>query len=364
VTAGLPWTALEPFTELRRPLANRIVLSAVTRARAEPDGTPTAEMAAYYRRFAENGIGLIVSEATFVDLACSRAYFDQPGIADERHLRGWRRIAEAVQPTGARMVVQLQHGGALSEPNLGFTAIGPTSRPAKGLSWQQALPYTSAREADKADLANIRRAFAQAARRAVQAGFDGVELHGARGYLLDGFLSASTNIRTDEYGGSLSRRLRFPQEVVDAVREAIGDALLIYNLSLDKMDDPAYLPPGGVAEIAAIVETLTSAGVDVLHATTRGLFEPKLDNQTFPSIVTSFASVPVIGGGGIITLEEVDRAIREGHCDLISMARCLIANPDWLQRVQGCMPLIAYSRGIERESSVRTAEHHQAGAHW
>ncbi len=304
-------------------------------------------MASYYARFARNGLGLIVTEATFIDSESSKAYYGQPGMHCIAHERSWARVVEAVHRERGRIVLQLQHGGPLAEPGLN-SPVGATDRPAGGVSWQRKLPYGPVRPLHSDELPRIRSSFANAAARAMAAGFDGVEIHGARGYLLDAFLSA-TNTREDRYGHGLAGRLLFPIEVVAAVREAIGDAPLIYNLSLYKMDDSTYLPPGGADEVATIVQALGHAGVDAIHATTRDMFAPALDGEPFVKLVKRSASCLVIGNGGLGGIEGAERVLGEGHCDLVSMARTLVANPDLIRRHQEKMPLRAFVRGMERE---------------
>jgi 2,4-dienoyl-CoA reductase-like NADH-dependent reductase (Old Yellow Enzyme family) len=184
---------LSPAPLGRLRLENRVVLSPMSRMQAYEDGTPTAEMARYYARYAELGVGLVMTEATYTDERASRAYFRQPGLVNERHASGWRRVVDAVHAAGKPIVLQLQHGGRLAEPGLHSCALGVTGREAAGRSWQGSQPYAGAplRAATNGDLDAIIGAFVRAACRARDVGFDGVEIHGARGYLIDEFLSQS-----------------------------------------------------------------------------------------------------------------------------------------------------------------------------
>ena len=324
-------------------LANRIVLAPMSRMQADEDGLPTQAMSDYYAGYARSGVGLVITEAVYTDAAHSRAYFRQPGIADARQARAWARIAGAVHAAGRPVLMQLQHAGRLAEPGLHACALGPTEARAQGLAWQTQRPYAEApvRAAGASDIEALVRGFADAARRARVAGFDGVELHGARGYLLDGFLSESAL-------GDLEARLRVPLAVLRAVREAMPDGLLSWNLSLYKMDDYRYQPPGGRAEIEAIARALVAAGADVLHVTTRRALRAEPWGETLARTVRE--AVPdcaLIANGGLHSGEDCDAALAHGGAQAVSLARALLANPDWFARLREGRALRAYAPGME-----------------
>lgn len=337
-------TVLVPCRVAGLALANRIVLAPMSRMQAQADGTPTPQMAAYYRGYAKRGVGLVMTEATYTDEEASRAYFDQPGMANERHLAGWRAVVEAVHAENRPIFLQLQHGGRLSEPGLHASAIGPSAQPAAGRSWQTGRVYAQApvRKASAIEMEHIVNAFGAAARRAKAAGFDGVELHGARGYLLDGFLS---------YGGdALEARLAVPLAAVRAAREAFAGPLS-FNFSLYKMDDTRYQPPGGRDEVAKIASALAAAGVDILNVTTRRCLRAEPWGATLVNTVKLAApGTAVIANGGLQTLAECEQALAETGADLVSLARALLANPDWMRKAPAGAALASYAPGMEREA--------------
>jgi 2,4-dienoyl-CoA reductase-like NADH-dependent reductase (Old Yellow Enzyme family) len=329
----------------RLRLENRVVLSPMTRMQAEEDGVPTEAMARYYARYAANGVGLVMTEAAYTDEAASRAYFRQPGMANARHAEGWRPVVDAVHGAGRPILLQLQHGGRLAEPGLHACALGASGRAAAGVSWQGGKPYAAApvRAAGPVDAEMLVRTFADAAKRARETGFDGVEIHGARGYLLDEFLSLP--------GVPLDERLRVPLAVARAVRDAFPDGLLTYNFSLYKMDDLAYQPPGGAAEVATIAAALCAQGVDALHVTTRRV----LRDESFgrPLAAVARAAIPdhgLIVNGGVRTLQDAEAARAASGAQLVALARALLANPDWPARVQRGAPLDSYVPGMERNA--------------
>jgi 2,4-dienoyl-CoA reductase-like NADH-dependent reductase (Old Yellow Enzyme family) len=343
---------LEPLAHARlQPvLRNRIAVAAMSRMQAREDGCVSADMPAYYERYVRGGAGLVFTEALYTDETAARAYFNQPGLASDVQAESWRQVVDRVHAAGGVLFAQLQHGGRLCEPGLNGKHLAASDGAAAGNTWQTGRPNAPARAAGHSEIGAIVEGFANAARRAREVGFDGVELHGARGYLLDDFLSATSNRRTDEYGGSLEGRLKLPLRVVKAVRDAVGPLPLSYNLSLYKMDDAAYQPPGGADEIRTIARALRGAGVDVLHVTTRRLLRDEPWGE--PLVQTVRASVPdriVIGNGGIKTLDDAQAAIVAVGCDMVSIARPFLANPDWLERNLRGDTLQAYRPGQERE---------------
>ena len=202
-------------------LGNRIAMAPLTRQMAEADGTPTDEMAAYYARRARGGCGLIITEGTYEEdrLGC-RAYLSQPGIANAKHVAGWRKVTDAVHKHGAAIILQLMHGGRVSDPRCLPKGEPPVSASAtKSDGWTlytdndyeknirnikgdwPKVTFGPARALTTAEIRQVVDGFADGAKRAMEAGFDGVEVHGANGYLLYQFIHPKTNLRTDEFGG-------------------------------------------------------------------------------------------------------------------------------------------------------------------
>ena len=283
-------------------LNNRIAMAPLTRQMAEPDGTPTDEMAAYYARRARGGCGLIITEGTYEeDRSGCRAYLSQPGIANARHVAGWRKVTDAVHKHGAVIILQLMHGGRVTDPRClaqGEQPVSASATRSEGWTlytdtddekmirniegdWPK-VTFGPARALTISEIHQVADGFAAGARRAMEAGFDGVEIHGANGYLLYQFIHPKTNLRTDEFGGSPENNIRIATLTCEAVRKAIGPGKIIsLRLSQDGVDDFAGAWPGGVAYARQIGKALKDSAVDALHWSSFNYLEksrPELDD--------------------------------------------------------------------------------------
>src|SRR5690606_38501235 len=193
---------------------------------ATAQGIPTPRMADYYSGFAQGGFGLVITEGIYTDEDFSQGYLFQPGLANDAQRDAWKTIVSGVQARGGRIIAQLMHAGALSQGNPWRAGtIGPSALRPKGQQmsfYRGSGDYAVPQAMTQQDISNAVSGFADAARRAREAGFDGIEIHGANGYLLDQFLSVGINLREDGYGGDVPGRLRLIAEVVHAVRAAVG----------------------------------------------------------------------------------------------------------------------------------------------
>ncbi len=199
-------------------LRGRVAVAPMTRISASPEGAPTQRMVRYYERFAAGGFGLIVTEGVYTDQAYAQGYIGQPGLTDERQALGWRAVVDAVHAAGGRIFAQLMHAGALAQGNrYRSDTVGPSAVRPRGeqmLLYHGAGPYRIPRAMTPAEIEQVVEGFAAAAQLAIEvAGFDGVEIHGANGYLLDQFLTDYTNTRTDQWGGGVRNRLRLAVDV-------------------------------------------------------------------------------------------------------------------------------------------------------
>ncbi|WP_276823538.1 NADH:flavin oxidoreductase [Mycolicibacterium mageritense] len=323
-------------------LANRLAVAPMSRVSAAPDGTATDAMADYYAEFARGGFGLVITEGTYPDAAHSQGYLNQPGLATDAHVAGWQRVVDAVHGEGAPIVAQLMHAGALSQGNsYGVGTIAPSAVRPRGTMLAEyggSGPWPVPRAMDHDDIDAVVAGFATAAERARTAGFDGVEIHAANGYLLDQFLTTYTNERTDAFGGSVAARIRLTAQVTAAVRARVGaDFLVGVRLSQTKVNDFGYRWPGGAADAEVIFAAVAEAGVDYLHIASEG--RDFIDTARFPdgrtitAVARQVTGLPVMANGGMHDHTQAADVLEGGHADLLSLGRGALANPDLPHRL-------------------------------
>jgi 2,4-dienoyl-CoA reductase-like NADH-dependent reductase (Old Yellow Enzyme family) len=334
-------------------LANRLAVSPMSRVSAAADGTPMAQMTDYYRAYAQGGFGLVITEGTYTDARYSQSYANQPGIVTGRHLAAWREITDAVHAAGAAIVLQLQHAGALSQGNRHTdVTVAPSAVTPRGQKMSEYGghgPWPTPIEMSQDDIDAAVRGFADSAARAREAGFDGVEVHGANGYLLDQFLTDYTNLRGDRYGGSVANRARLTAEVVSAIRERAGhDFPVGVRLSQTKVNDFTHRWAGGVREAETVFATLAAAGPAYLHIASEGrdwIETALLDGSiTITGLARKVTGLPVIANGGMHDLGQAARVLEEGHADILAIGRGALANPDLPRRLAEELPLAAFDR--------------------
>ncbi|WEK02949.1 MAG: alkene reductase [Candidatus Devosia phytovorans] len=324
-------------------LKHRVVMAPLTRMRAkQPGDIPYALNAEYYGQRASDG-GLQITEATDIN-PFTKGYVWVPGIFTAEQVQGWKAVTEAVHAKGGFIFNQIWHVGRIShtllQPNC-VLPVAPSAIAAPGNTSDaqgNSVPYETPRALELDEIAAITKDFVQAARNAREAGFDGVEVHGANGYLIDQFLNDGSNQRTDQYGGSIENRARFLLEVVDAVGAAIGTDRMGVRLSpwsgIQGMQDSS-----GVALWEYVVRELGKRKIAYLH-----LIEPRSDftndekplDVSAPDVASLFRKAfggPVISAGGFVP-ETAAEAVSAGKSDAVAFGRPFIANPDLPQRIK------------------------------
>jgi 2,4-dienoyl-CoA reductase-like NADH-dependent reductase (Old Yellow Enzyme family) len=306
-------------------LPNRILLAPLTRSRAGASRTPNALMLEYYRQRAS--AGLIISEATVVTPG-GVGYANTPGIWSREQTEGWRAITHAVHEAGGLMFLQLWHVGRISHPMFldGQAPVGPSAIAAKGnvSLANPKVPYPVPRALGHAEISGIIQAYAQGARNAQQAGFDGVELHGANGYLLDQFLQDSSNRREDDYGGSLENRARLLLEVTDEVVKVWGRGRVGVHLA-PRGDVHSMGNSNLAATFSYVAGELGKRGIAFICA--REHLGP---DRIGPKLKAAF-------GGNLIaneafTLESAQQVLDRGEADAVAFGKLFLANPDLPRR--------------------------------
>ncbi len=306
-------------------LKNRIVMAPMATGMATPEGAVTDRHIKHYSVRARGGVGLVIIEHTYV-LSSGKLHSGQLGLYDDKLIPKIKQLTDIVHSEGARIAIQLTHAGSRTTREIiGEQPLGPWSIPIPG-DKETPRPLTVS------EIASIVSAFGEAARRAVEAGFDAVELHGAHGFLLCQFLSPYTNRRTDVHGGNFDGRLRFPLEVIGEVKDRLARSVpLFYRFGADDLID------GGLTREGAklIAPRLEQAGVDVIDIsgglggdgqnrfTEQGYFVPLAEG------IKGMVKVPIIGVGNITEPEYADRVVREERVDMVAFGRMLLSNPDF-----------------------------------
>jgi N-ethylmaleimide reductase len=329
-----------PYTLGTLVLKNRSVMAPLTRSRAEPGNLPSRLAAEYYSQRAS--AGLIITEATQAS-AGGQGYIDTPGIYNEQQVAAWRQVTDAVHQKGGVIFVQLWHVGRISHPDFrnGEAPVAPSAIAPRGVQTYTAgglKDIPPPRALEKGEIAAIVDEFRNAAGHAKAAGFDGIEVHGANGYLLDQFLEDGTNVRTDEYGGSVENRARMLFEVIDAVRQVWDPALVGVRLSPGgSFNDMHDCHPDQT--FAYVAKRLASTDMGYLHLIEQST--PPGEHPT-PDLSARFfrPNVPgtlIVAGG--YTLERANVALKEGLADLIAFGQPFLANPDLVERLRSGAPL-------------------------
>jgi 2,4-dienoyl-CoA reductase-like NADH-dependent reductase (Old Yellow Enzyme family) len=312
----------------------------MTRRSASPEGIPTAQMVDYYRAFAAGGFSLIITEGTYTDNLFSQADLNQPGLTNEEQMRGWAKVVNSVHACNTLFICQLMHGGALSQCR--EQTIAPSSVQPVGMRSTEpgglTGPFPLPKEMTSAELSEVQKGYVRAALLAHKAGFDGVEIHAANGYLFDQFITPHTNLRTDQYGGNTYNRLRFLIETFAMIKEIVPAEFIIgIRLSESKVNDLTYRWPGGSKTATEIFTILKELRAAYLHIAAEGgnwarecLYEDGLSSS---GIAKSLTDIPVMANGGLHNLHLAESLIASKQADLVSIGRAAIANPDWPKRI-------------------------------
>ncbi len=331
-----PWVS-----PLLGPLQSRVVMSAMTRSAAGPGHVPTAEMARYYARRAAGGVGLVLTESTAI-APIGDGFPDAPRIVTEEQVAGWRIVTDAVHNAGAPIFCQLLHCGRITHPDYtdGLLPVSSTDRAAGGINRRNNQPYATPRRLDGSELPSVVTSYRIAAAAADRAGFDGVELHLAHGYLPDQFLDARVNDRTDGYGGSVENRSRFAIALVEAIVQQLGPARVIARISPSRWMDGLYDWPDLDDMIAHLLPALETAGLRMLdiscarsdYAATSGRIV-RMARPLWPHLLMAGAS---------LSRDDAQAEIDAGLVDLVTYGRPLLANHDLVRRFRERLPVAEF----------------------
>ncbi|AIL73522.1 TPA: alkene reductase [Vibrio vulnificus] len=335
----------EPTQLKHLDLQNRVVMAPMTRARtSQPGNIPNAMMATYYQQRAS--AGLIISEATQIS-DDSQGYSFTPGVYTDEQVAGWKRVTQAVKSQDAAMFCQLWHVGRVSHPvfQKGAQPIAPSAlAPVETKVWiadehgnGNMIDCVEPRAMTQDDIDRVVSDFAYAAKRAIEAGFDGVEIHGGNGYLIDQFLRTNSNHRTDQYGGSRENRIRFLLQVVDAVSQAIGadkvGVRLAPFITFKDMNCPDIVPT-----ILEASKQLQARDIAYLHLSEADWEDAPEIPESFRIELREYFTNAIIVAGSY-TQARADEVLEKGYADLVAFGRPFVSNPDLVARLKHQQPL-------------------------
>ena len=342
---------LRPFEHKSLKLRNRVAMAPMTRT-FSPGYVPNEEVVGYYRRRAEGEVGLIITEGTFVGHKAANGYERVPAIYGDEAMAGWKKVVDAVHEAGGQIIPQLWHVGAVRKAGIGPDKEVPGYSPSGLFKPGKENGHAMTKE----DIQDVIQAFADSAKAAKAVGFDGVEIHGAHGYLLDQFFWEGTNQRDDEYGGSIENRARFGVEIVKAVREAVGEEFaIVLRFSQWKQQDYDAKLAQNPEELERFLMPFVDAGVDIFHASTRRFWLPEFEGSdlNLAGWTKKITGKPTISVGSVgldgdflnspegmggtanpAALDELTRRMDNDEFDMIAVGRALLQDPNWLLKVK------------------------------
>ncbi|MBU1425120.1 MAG: alkene reductase [Gammaproteobacteria bacterium] len=331
----MPQTLFTPATLGKLQLKNRIVMAPMTRSRAN-DNLPNELMEKYYKLRAD--AGLIITEGTSPS-PNGLGYARIPGMFSDAQVQGWKRVTDGVHAAGGKIFIQLMHTGRVSHPanmQADTKILAPSPVAAPGEMWTDSngmQPHPVPAEMSEADIALTIAEYADAAKRAIEAGFDGVELHGANGYLIDQFLNTATNQRTDRWGGSAENRTRFAVEVAKACAAAIGAERIGMRISPYGAFNGAVPDAKMDAMYLRLIEELNNIGLVYIHVVDHSsMGAPEVSPELKAKIRANFKGKYILSGGYDAARANADLDAQKG--DLVAFGRPFISNPDLVQKLQ------------------------------
>lgn len=332
------------FEPLNKPgfigLRNRTVMAAMSRSFADGNHCATDDMASYYARRAEGGAGLILTEGTIIDRS-GDGWVGAPYIANAPQAEAWRKVVDGVHTVGGKIACQLWHMGRISHSDFtGDAPVSSTNVAAAGMNRQNNKPFGEPRALEASEMPGIYQLYVDAAVRALDAGFDAVELHTGHGYLPDQFLDSQVNDRTDAYGGSVENRCRFMLELVEAVLAKVPADRVIARISPSRMMGGLYEWPDLDAMIAYLIPALDKLGLRALDVSCANSPYSETAGRMVRKIRPLFSGVIIAGAS--LSQAEAEAELAEGVVDCITWGRAFIANPDLATRLSTGGELVAF----------------------
>ena len=314
---------------------NRVVMSAMTRGFANTQHECTKQMSEYYARRARNNIAIIITEGIIVDPS-GDGYNDVPHLHHDTHANSWKSTTELVQQLGSKIFAQLWHCGRISHEDFtnGQQPVSSSAVQAQGINRQNNKPFAVPRSLEVSEIPQIVNMFVDASKLALTAGFDGMELHFGHGYLIDQFFDARINNRTDQYGGSVENRCRLALEIVDAVLSNVGCERLIVRISPSRYMGEIYEWDDKDRMLSFLIPSLNEIGLRILDVSCANADYFETAQPSIQTIRGKLRWPHIIIGGASLTADAAENEIGLGNIDLVTWGRAILANSDFVQRMQ------------------------------
>lgn len=347
-------TLFTPIVINGHTIKNRLVVAPMTRTSATPEGTATETMTRYYERFARGGFGAVSTEGVYTDQAFAQGYINQPGMTDDIQANAWKPVVSGIKTHGALAIAQIMHAGAISQGNrFRDTRVGPSAVQPKGEQmaiYQGQGRYALPTAMTDSQIADAITGFAESAARAIAlAGFDAIEIHGANGYLLDQFLTDTTNTRTDRWGGATEGRVRLILETFKAVRAKVGAAVPVgVRISQGKVNDHQHKWSDAERDAEIIFGSLAQVGADFVHVTEYEAWQPAFapGGPSLMNLAKRYApKAAILANGNLHHIEQAVAALDDG-ADIVTIGRGALANPDLPRRFSLGSPLNTFDPTI------------------
>ncbi len=344
-----------PFSLKNLNLKNRIGLAPMTRVSSPGDSIPRQDVLDMLVRRAQNGCAMVFTEAILTDYESAQGYPNQSRLVTDRQIRAWQKVVKAIRDAGAVAIMQMFHCGRISFPqiNPAGRVIAPSAVAPRQVNRLTNSPFTLPDEMSRFDIDHVVSGFAETARGAVAAGFDGIEIHGAHGYLINQFLSAYSNRRTDDYGGTVKNRFRFAREVIAAVSSVIPREMpLTFRISNWGVADPEVSLFESADEWRQMIRYLDEQPVDAISVSTKNFAEKVYGtDRNMAQITREATEKPILICGRIYDRSTADEALKDA--DIILSAKSLLLNPDWVADIKAHKPL---EPKTEEEANVAYTE--------
>lgn len=348
-------------------IKNRFVVAPMTRVSANLQGIPSEEMQDYYTAFAQGGFGGIITEGIYTDDLYSKSYPNQPGLVNTEQVNGWKKIVKKIHDNDALVIAQLMHAGSISQ------ILPITKAPSKILPLGQKLPHYGggaglfpvAEEMTKQDIEYVVIGFANAAKNAITSGFDGVELHSANGYLLDQFITPYLNLRTDEFGGDISKMVRIIRDITKRIKEFVPPNFILgLRISEGKVNNLNYRWDGGSDTAKALLSEIGGMPIDYLHvAAEHSGWESEVrysDGSSLTGLAREILDCPVIANGKLHELKLAKKLLNSNQADLIAVGKSALANPDFVNKISNNEELIPFDGAmLQNNPSLFSDEKHK-----